>query len=297
MVPSRAPRLPRPPHPAPLHPSRADDPASQESALAPLFDTLPLVDREKQPTLFCCENDHDAVARLKERLAGRVFVVDCMVDRVCTGRTITTEGIDVSAEPWRGAWRGGGPTSSMALSVCARAAPYPLCLSAPARRHDPSICACADSHNAAPCAHGPRVAGSIVVLDPDFTGRLPFCPSVATVPRSNREAEYLSERKFTLVNGMHTVRRLSPTHTPPPPPPLVHAQPHCPLSSCHCSYALAAGNTCLHEGRHHATQPVPSRIAALSNHWPLESLPSRIAALSNHCQSPCRRIGRRSSPS
>jgi len=122
--------------------------SAMETALAPLLEILPVVEREEQPTLFCCENDHDAVARLKERLAGKVFVVDCMVDRVCTGRTITTEGIDVSAEPWR---------------------------------------------------------GSIVVLDPDVTGRLPFCPSVATVPRSNREAEYLSERKFTLVNGMHTV--------------------------------------------------------------------------------------------
>ena len=35
--------------------------------------------------------------------------------------------------------------------------------------------------------------------------RVPFCPSIATLPRSPREAEYLSKRKFTLVNGMHTV--------------------------------------------------------------------------------------------
>ena len=35
--------------------------------------------------------------------------------------------------------------------------------------------------------------------------RLPFCPSVVTVPGCEREAEYLCERKLSLVNGMHTV--------------------------------------------------------------------------------------------
>jgi len=122
--------------------------AAMSDVLVPVLDELPVVRREQQPNLFCCENDHDAVMQLKERLAGKVFVVDCMVDRVCTGRTITTEGIDVSAEPWR---------------------------------------------------------GSIVTLEPDLTGRLPFCSSVVTVPRSKHECEYLSERKFSLVNGMHTV--------------------------------------------------------------------------------------------
>jgi len=116
--------------------------------LVPLLETLPEVPRDEQPHLFCCENDHDAVMSLKTTLEGKVFVIDCMVDRVCTGRTITTEGVDVSAEPWR---------------------------------------------------------GSIVVLEPNLKGRLPFCSRVATAPRSAREAEYLSERKFSLVNGMHTV--------------------------------------------------------------------------------------------
>ena len=58
-----------------------------------------------------------------------------MVDRVCTGRTISSEGVDVSAEPWR---------------------------------------------------------GSIVVLEPNIKGRLPFSSSVATAPRSTLEADYLS---------------------------------------------------------------------------------------------------------
>jgi len=122
--------------------------AAMSDALMPLLSLLPLAELEQQPMLFCCENDHDAVMRLKETLQGRVHVVDCMVDRVCTGRSISSEGVDVSSEPWR---------------------------------------------------------GSIVVLEPNLKGRLPFCSAIATAPRSALEAEYLSERKFSLVNGMHTV--------------------------------------------------------------------------------------------
>ncbi len=85
---------------------------------------------------------------MKKQLAGRVHVVDCMVDRVCTGRTIQPRGVDVQAEPWR---------------------------------------------------------GSIVVLEPELEQRVPFAASVATVPSSKLESDYLTERKFSLVNGMHTV--------------------------------------------------------------------------------------------
>ena len=116
--------------------------------LLPLLSHLPEVEREQQPLLFACENDHGAVKTLQRELAGKVHVIDCMVDRVCTGRTIEDGGVDVAAEPWR---------------------------------------------------------GSIVVLEPQLKERVPFCSAVATVPSTEREAEYLSERKFTLVNGMHTV--------------------------------------------------------------------------------------------
>jgi len=122
--------------------------SAMSAVLLPLLSPLPHVPTEQQPKLFCCENDHDAVLKLKAQLEGKVFVIDCMVDRVCTARTITTEGVDVSAEPWR---------------------------------------------------------GSIVVLEPNLQGRLPFCSAVATAPRTQLEADYLSERKFSLVNGMHTV--------------------------------------------------------------------------------------------
>jgi len=128
--------------------------AAMAKVLVPLLSELPEVPREEQPILFCCENDHAAVMKLKAELASRVFVVDCMVDRVCTGREISEDGVHVQAEPWR---------------------------------------------------------GSIVVLEPslsqgrDGAVRVPFCSKVATVPASEAEAEYLSERKLSLVNGMHTV--------------------------------------------------------------------------------------------
>ena len=127
---------------------------AMEGVLLPLLSSLPECDDQAEPPLlFACENDHAAVESLQRKLAGRVDVVSCMVDRVCTGCEVSGEGVDVIAEPWR---------------------------------------------------------GSIVVLDPKLHGgdnsvRLPFCPSVVTVPGCEREAEYLCERKLSLVNGMHTV--------------------------------------------------------------------------------------------
>ncbi|KAH8085634.1 hypothetical protein JL720_7626 [Aureococcus anophagefferens] len=95
------------------------------------------------------ENDHAAVAALKRSLRTRVRVVDCMVDRVCTGRRIGPAGVEIDAEPW---------------------------------------------------------SGSIVVLEPGFTNRMvPFGRDIVSLPVSLTHADYLSERKFSLVNGMHTV--------------------------------------------------------------------------------------------
>jgi len=122
--------------------------AAMARVLVPLMEELPKLPLDQQPLLFCCENDHAAVMKLKAQLEDRVFVVDCMVDRVCTGREISETGVDVQAEPWR---------------------------------------------------------GSIVVLEPNISTRVPFCSKVATVPSSTLEAAYLSERKLSLVNGMHTV--------------------------------------------------------------------------------------------
>ena len=64
--------------------------AAVSAVLLPLLSPLPHVPTEQQPKLFCCENDHDAVLKLKAQLEGKVFVIDCMVDRVCTAREATT---------------------------------------------------------------------------------------------------------------------------------------------------------------------------------------------------------------
>jgi hypothetical protein len=113
--------------------------SAMSSVLIPLLADLPIAEHDAQPLLFCCENDHDAVMKLKEELAGHVRVIDCMVDRVCTGRTISSMGVDVATEPW---------------------------------------------------------CGSIVVLEPNLTKRLPFHSSVATAPSTAAECDYLSERKL-----------------------------------------------------------------------------------------------------
>jgi hypothetical protein len=114
----------------------------------PLLSTLEKKEPKDQPLLFCTENNHDAVIMLKSKLAGRVRVIDCMVDRVCLGREIYPNHIEIIAEPYR---------------------------------------------------------GSIVILEPGLDASLvPFCKSVAIVPKSEAEASYYSKRKLTLVNGMHT---------------------------------------------------------------------------------------------
>jgi hypothetical protein len=131
-----------------LRKRRQFDP-SYESATDRVYSGDLSPEKDPRPVLYCAENDHESVARLKRELRTRVRVVDCMVDRVCTGRRIGPQGVEIDAEPW---------------------------------------------------------PGSIVVLEPGFDPRyVPFAPSVATLPESLRHADYLSERKFSLVNGMHTV--------------------------------------------------------------------------------------------
>lgn len=42
------------------------------------------------------------VEELGEKLAGKAFVVTCMVDRICTGREVIGNDIKVSTEPYTG---------------------------------------------------------------------------------------------------------------------------------------------------------------------------------------------------
>jgi hypothetical protein len=64
--------------------------------------SIPEKQEAEQPILFCCENDHAAVKRLKSKLQGRVRVVDCVVDKVCMGRTIGSGFIEIESEMWKG---------------------------------------------------------------------------------------------------------------------------------------------------------------------------------------------------
>eukprot|EP00903_Cladosiphon_okamuranus_P005882 g5818.t1 len=58
----------------------------------------------ERPALYACENDHDSVHKLQEALEGRgrVDVVSCMVDRICTERSITADWIEMGTEPSTG---------------------------------------------------------------------------------------------------------------------------------------------------------------------------------------------------
>jgi len=58
----------------------------------------------RKPVLYCCENDHAAVAALAEALKHRATVVDCMVDRISTERVVDASNgeVRVTAEAWPG---------------------------------------------------------------------------------------------------------------------------------------------------------------------------------------------------
>jgi hypothetical protein len=52
--------------------------------------------------LYACENDHSAVEELAALLHSRVEVVPCMVDRICSDRSIKRSAITVVTEPYEG---------------------------------------------------------------------------------------------------------------------------------------------------------------------------------------------------
>jgi len=69
-----------------------------------LVDNLPKRPENEQPVLYACENDHEAVEKLKKITEGRVKVVACMVDRICSSREVLSSGtgISVTTEPFVG---------------------------------------------------------------------------------------------------------------------------------------------------------------------------------------------------
>lgn len=121
-------------------------------AMIPLLSELDQKPEEERPVLYACENDHDAVRKLgaSASVFGKVTTIPCMVDRICTGRTIEEHFVDVEAEP--------------------------------------------------------GFSGSLVLLDPPADPSLvPFAGDNVLVPTDKQEAKYFYKRKFSMVNGMHTV--------------------------------------------------------------------------------------------
>jgi len=122
--------------------------AGMDKVLFPLLDLLPVTSLNEQPTLYACENDHKAVEELGSKLIGKVNINCCMIDRICTDRTITKDDIQVKTES------------------------YP---------------------------------GSIVLLKPALDDRyMPFSGEGVLVPKAPEEASFYYDRKYFLVNGMHT---------------------------------------------------------------------------------------------
>lgn len=70
--------------------------------LGPLLLTLPERPQGRRPVLYACENDHSAVEELAALLHSRVEVVPCMVDRICSDRSIKRSAITVVTEPYEG---------------------------------------------------------------------------------------------------------------------------------------------------------------------------------------------------
>mmetsp|Transcript_38719 Transcript_38719/g.51024 ORF Transcript_38719/g.51024 Transcript_38719/m.51024 type:complete len:550 (-) Transcript_38719:300-1949(-) len=76
--------------------------SAMKKVVVPLMKELPKRPKSERPVLYACENDHAMVSKIAETLKGRVDVVSCMVDRICTGRDIDSTHVDVLAEPWPG---------------------------------------------------------------------------------------------------------------------------------------------------------------------------------------------------
>ena len=62
----------------------------------------PEMEEDSRPAMYCCENDHKAVEKLEDQMVGAMDVVACMVDRICTARTVTEDGVITTAEPYKG---------------------------------------------------------------------------------------------------------------------------------------------------------------------------------------------------
>lgn len=69
-----------------------------DSVLSPILSRFPYCPKTEQRNLYACENDDRSVRRLRYSLHGKVNVVQCVVDLICTGKRVTQDNIDVYTE-------------------------------------------------------------------------------------------------------------------------------------------------------------------------------------------------------
>jgi len=73
-----------------------------EKVIVPLLSQIPRLETANRPLLFACENDHTAIQKVAKALDGKVEVVPCMIDRICTDQERNCNAVEVSTEPYLG---------------------------------------------------------------------------------------------------------------------------------------------------------------------------------------------------
>eukprot|EP00466_Bigelowiella_natans_P021151 jgi/Bigna1/82009/fgenesh1_pg.86_\ len=154
------------------------------------------------PKLYACENDHTAVEDLARELDGRVTVLPCMVDRICSQRIINPDGnIEIKAEPWKGQIVVLPPLLGKGE------------VEAPITRIDrASTIETTTESEESDSRRDSHLASDAETFTSDFESEesntvmhiLPFGGSTIVTTSTTDQAEYYARRKILLVNGTHT---------------------------------------------------------------------------------------------
>eukprot|EP00954_Amorphochlora_amoebiformis_P030351 1394538-Amorphochlora_amoeboformis.AAC.1 len=162
------------------------------------------------PKLYACENDHKAVEELAHELDGRLRVVPCMVDRICSSRSIGLNGtVEVKTEPWAGQ-----------IVVLPE---HETSTSSQANNSDDDRETTDADESDMPTPRGPRSLQAVLsnlsaisnLSVPSETDdesdskssvnlELPFAGPTVLTTDTEAQAEYFGRRKLLLVNGTHT---------------------------------------------------------------------------------------------
>lgn len=178
--------------------------------------------------LYAGENDHDAVDKfaLTEAVtAAGLKVLPLLVDRVCTDRTISEDGVDTAAEPWGGEIvvmtsaaesEGSSPNSSAHAGESFSSAPASQRMASFIESSFPTK---AEYNSWAGQQRSPSADAGLVANDRSWLMALPpFAGASVRWPSSAAEAHFLHRRKILTVNGTHTTLAFLALafHEPPP---------------------------------------------------------------------------------